>query len=167
MKRRQFLSLGLQSVPLLLMGPALSAEPARLSLQHATLLALIDTLIPADETPSASQLGLDRQLMHHAQSIENYMALLALGCQWLDARAEASHGILFRELTEPHRAAIVALAETSQPDSIPRQFFNHVRTDLFNFYYSHPDILPSLGLQGAPQPFGYIDYVHAPKKNTV
>ena len=163
MKRRQFLSLGLQSIPLLMIGPTLSAESVKLSLQHATLLALIDTLIPADETPSASQLGLDRRLIHHAQSIENYTALLALGCQWLDGRAQAHHNIAFHQITDIERQAVVALAETSPAGSIPRQFFDHVRADLFTFYYSHPDIWPNLGLQGAPQPYGYPDYAAAPR----
>lgn len=164
MKRRQFLSLGLQSLPLLAMTSVFSAQPATLSLQHPTLLAFIDVLIPADETPSASQLGLDKQLIQHAQSVENYMALLALGCQWLDSRAQAKHGLAFSHLAEAQRLPIIVMAETSPPGSIPKQLFEHVRADLFNFYYSHPTILPSLGLHGAPQPFGYLDYVSAPKK---
>lgn len=164
MKRRQFLTLGLQSLPLLTMGAAFSAQPASLTLPHSTLLALIDTLIPADETPSASGLGLDRQLMRHAETVENYMALLALGCQWLDNQAQASHRLAFAHLTASQRTSIVTLAENSAAGSIPRQLFEHVRVDLFTFYYSHPAILPSLGLRGAPQPFGYPDYASAPKK---
>lgn len=166
MKRRQFLSLGLKSISLLTMAPAFSAQATFPPVQHATLLAFLDTLIPADETPSASQLGLDKSLIRHAQSIENYMGLLALGCQWLDKQASTRDRLPFWQLAETGRQAIIAQAEISQPGSIPRQLFDHVRVDLFNFYYSHPDILPSLGLQGAPQPFGYLDYVHAPKKNT-
>lgn len=165
MKRRQFLSLGLQSIPLLTMRSVFSAQPTSLSLKYDTLLALIDTLIPEDDlTPSASRLGLDRQLVHHAQSFENYMALIALGCQWLDDRAQADQHVSFQHLVEAQRHSIVALAERSLPGSIPRQFFDHVRADLFTFYYSHPDILPSLGLQGAPQPYGYPDYTRAPRK---
>lgn len=166
MKRRQFLTLGLKSIPLLTMAPAFSAPVTMSSVQHDTLLAFIDTLIPADETPSASQLGLVQSLIHHAQGIENYMALLILGCQWLGSQAQAAHQMQFRQLTESVRQSIVARAETSPPGSIPRQLFDHVKADLFNFYYSHPAILPSLGLHGAPQPFGYLDYVRSPAKTS-
>jgi hypothetical protein len=167
MKRRQFLSLGLTSIPLLAMAPAFSAPATLPSGQHPTLLAFLDTLIPADETPSASQLGLETSLIHHAQSIENYMALLTMGCQWLDQQSQASHHVFFWQLAESLRQPIVGLAETSPTGSIPKQLFDHVKSDLFHFYYSHPTILPSLGLLGAPQPFGYLDYAGPPAKKTV
>lgn len=171
MKRRQFLSLGLQSVSLLstlTLAPSLSvmAGTSLTTSQLGALVSFIDTLIPSDETPSASQLGLDKVLLNHAQTIQNYTALLILGCQWLDTQAVAMANMPFRLLHEEQRVRIVALSEASQSGTIARQFFDHVRADLFSFYYADPAIWPSLGLYGAPQPHGYLTYVSPPGKLT-
>lgn len=167
MKRRQFLGLGLQSAGLLSIGfPAISAvaDASPDFVQQVTLVAFIDTLIPEDETPSASQLGLDNWLLNHAKTIENYTALLALGCKWLDAQAKTLEAAPFSRLPEARRQQLVTLAEVSPPGTIARQFFDHARADLFDAYYTHPAIWPGLGLSGAPQPMGYLDYRSAPAK---
>ncbi|MDP8567678.1 gluconate 2-dehydrogenase subunit 3 family protein [Methylophilus aquaticus] len=171
MKRRQFLSLGLQSVSLLstlTLAPSLSvmAGTSLTTSQLGTLVSFIDTLIPPDETPSSSQLGLDKVLLNHAQTIQNYTALLILGCQWLDTQAIAMANMAFHQLQEEQRVRIVSLSETSQSGTIARQFFDHVKADLFSFYYAHPAIWPSLGLHGAPQPHGYLSYASQPRKLT-
>lgn len=167
MKRREFLKRGLQSVALLVSGivvpPAFAAIPSGKP-ALSSLPAFLDTLIPADETPSASALALDDKLYRHAMTIRNYVALLELGCQWLDAQAGALGKNRFHMLDERGRERIVALAESSPVGSIPRQLFDHVRSDLFGFYYAHPASWIGLGLDAPPQPRGYPDYVQPPKR---
>jgi hypothetical protein len=164
-KRRQFLRVGIQSVSLLSLAyPGFAVVAATQVVPATTLTAFIDTLIPQDETPAASQLGLASKLLQHAAQIENYTGLLVLGCQWLDTQAKALAQLPFASLAEDQRVQLVALAEASPAGTIARQLFDHVRADLFEFYYTHPAVWPSLGLHGAPQPVGYLDYVMPPAK---
>lgn len=170
MKRRQFLTVGLQSATLLSTLPYSLTTQADASLEatkKATFITFIDTLIPEDQTPSASGLGLDKKLIAHAQTVHNYLSLIALGCQWLDEHAQTIAQVPFSRLSSEQRQRVVSLAEMSTNGSIAKQLFDHVRADLFNFYYSHPTIWPSLNLHGAPQPYGYLDYAQAPKKTAL
>jgi len=170
MKRRQFLTVGLQSVTLLSTLSYSLTTQAGTSLtvsQQATFIAFVDTLIPEDQTPSASGLGLDKKLIVHAQTVHNYLSLITLGCQWLDQQAQAKARVTFSRLTDEHRQHVVSLAEMSASGSIAKQLFDHVRADLFEFYYSHPTVWTSLNLHGAPQPYGYLDYTQAPKKTAL
>lgn len=166
MKRRDFLKSGLQSAALmtyLVNLPLANAQSSQTKLKLNSLPSFLDTLIPEDSTPSASQLGLEQKLITHADKIKDYVALLELGCQWLDFQARAMRKVDFKLLSADMRQRIVTMAETSPRNSIPRQFFDHVRNDLFKFYYSEPSIWPSLGIYGAPQPYGYPDYIRPPK----
>lgn len=148
--------------------PAAYADAPR-SMPRATrrpldsLPAFLDTLIPADSTPSASQLGLDRALARHAQEIENYPRLLELGCAWLDEVAARLHGGSFDGLRPPQQEAVVTLAEASAANSIPRLFFERVRFDLFGLYYASPASWQGLGIASAPQPAGYMDFARPPR----
>lgn len=167
MKRRDFLKHGLQSFVLVSSAVALPEAGAGTQLAAAErriFRSYIDTLIPADTTPSASQLGLDNQLIQHARGIENYPELIALGCQWLKSQSLASFRAGFEQLPEARREKIVRLAENSAHASIPRQFFERVKSDLFGFYYAHPASWVGLQLASPPQPAGYPDYIARPKR---
>lgn len=148
----------------LLNVPAVNAGASAAKPKPGTLTAFIDTLIPADETPAASELGLEARLVKHAGKIENYKPLLDMGCKWLDVQARALRNVDFTQLAQDDRDHIVAMAEASPAGSIPRQLFDHVKQDLFGFYYSHPSIWPSLGFNGPPQPSGYLDYTAPPQR---
>lgn len=166
MKRRAFLSRTLKSVVLFacfVKAPILNAKPNRATVKLGALSSFIDTIIPADTTPSASQLGLESKLVNHASKVKDYIPLLDLGCQWLDFQARTLRKVDFKLLGQEVQDRIVRMAEASPQGSIPRQFFDHVRADLFTFYYSHPSVWPSLGLYGSPQPLGYLNYVSSPK----
>jgi len=114
----------------------------------------LDTLIPEDTTPSASQLGLHETLISHAKHIENYTTLLELGCQWLDLQAQPA----FNKLPQSTADKIVSIAANSNNNTIPNMFFERVKSDLFTFYYSHPASWPGLGFDTPPQPLGYPDF---------
>jgi hypothetical protein len=171
MIRREFLRRGLESALLLYCAvelPAAAAVEPRAGQDSLRRLeawrAFVDTLIPADSTPSATQLGLDRALEQHAESIENYPRLLALGCEWLDTTATRLHGASFDRLKLTQQEAVVTLAETSPENSIPRMFFDRVRFDLMGLYYAAPASWDGLGISSPPQPAGYPDFARAPRK---
>lgn len=161
MNRRAYLKHSLQSVALLTCLVKLPVEAAWLPIPQNlnALPAFLDTLIPQDATPSASQLGLHQTLIRHAQGIENYTRLLELGCQWLEAQSQMQSQAKFDALQPLQQEAIVVMAEASPKDSIPKMFFDRVLSDLMGFYYAQPASWSGLGIDSPPQPKGYPDYV--------
>lgn len=127
-----------------------------------SLPAFLDTLIPADDSPAATQLGMDKQMIAHAAAIVNYSRLLQLGCAWLDAQALSMGSVDFGQLGQQEMENITRLAEQSPGDSVQKLFFERVKSDLFTFYYSNPASWPALGFAGPPQPAGYPDFAVAP-----
>jgi hypothetical protein len=167
MKRREIIKKGLTSAALFsIFGrlPEAGAVTPSKTDMRPVLAAFIDTLIPADTTPSASQLGLDKQLIAHAKSIENYTQLLTLGCQWLTLQSQASYGKFFTALSLPEREAVARIAESEKKGSIPRQFFERTLSDLMGFYYANPASWPGLGFDSPPQPKGYPDFQKKPAR---
>ena len=131
-----------------------------------SLPVFLDTLIPADSTPSATELGLDQALLRHAANIENYTRLLELGCEWLDNTSMNLHGAPFDDAKPSQREAIVTLAESSAGNAIPKIFFERVRFDLFGLYYASPESWDGLGISSPPQPKGYLDFIKPPQRRT-
>lgn len=128
-----------------------------------SLPAFLDTLLPEDEAPSASQLGIDRELTAHATGIENYLRLLQLGCQWLDQQAARRSNLSFWQLDLQGREAITNTAENASGDSLQKLFFDRVKSDAFTFYYSNPASWVAIGFAGPPQPGGYLDFAAPPR----
>ncbi len=129
----------------------------------ASLPMFLDTLLPAGDSPAATELDIDRALVRHATTVENYPRLLQLGCEWLDTQAEAAHGVAFRAATAAGRVAIVARAASSPADSLQQLFFSRVKSDTFTLYYSRPESWSALGFSGPPQPLGYPDFSRPPR----
>lgn len=165
MKRRKFFNKGLKSLALFSFAanvPVIHAASVMARSPLACLSAFVDTLIPLDSTPSASQLGIQTRLVEHAKTVENYSRLLELGCQWLNMQAQSIYGVPFDGLSSVQREAIVTMAETSPHQSIPKMFFDRVLSDLFALYYAHPGSWPGLGIDSPPQPKGYVRYAQRP-----
>jgi hypothetical protein len=167
MSRRKFIKRGLGSAAVLYCAVELralyaapNAEPPR---RLRSLRAFLDTLIPADSTPSASQLGLEELLLRHAEGIENYPRLLELGCVWLDETSLRLYGRHFDGLEPKQMVAVVTLAEGSPADIIARMFFERVRFDLMGLYYAAPASWQGLGIS-APQPAGHLDFERPPRR---
>ncbi len=160
MKRRTFIKRGIQSASLLYFFPFCNiyANTTDKEICPDNFPVFIDTLIPEDETPSASQLHMHTKLIGHAKTIKNYPALIRLGCDWLNLHANTTYALTFETLNEQQRIATVLLAEQSALGSIPRLFFDRIRTDLFQFYYADPQSWKGLGINSPPQPAGYPDY---------
>ncbi len=146
-------------------GGANSTAPAEpQSTLIPTLRAYVDTLIPADETPAGSALGVDRALLANGVR-RDYAQMLELGLAWIDSAAVALHGQRFHLLGESAREAIVGRAAAAEAGSLPRVFFVRTRADAFSHYYGQPESWRGLdALSGPPQPRGYPDFAGATRR---
>jgi len=145
---------GLRAVPLAPSRPA--PDP------FAALPAYLDTLIPPHGGPSATALGVDRELLAAARAEPSYGKLLAAGCRWLDAQARVLEGGAFGALSEAGRIAIAQNAQDAAEGSGEWTFYQRVRAEAFRHYYADPRAWSSVGFEGAPQPAGYLDYAEPP-----
>ena len=142
-----------------------STEPGAPSVSsEATLRTYVDVLIPADETPSGTALGVDKQLLVVANKQRDYQRLLELGLDWLNKQAQAEYGRNFPELDEGKREAIVRQAAAAGFNTLPRVFFERTRADAFFHYYGRPESWRGMAqYRGPPQPLGYMDYTQPPR----
>lgn len=134
--------------------------PSRAS--EETLLRVVDLLIPADETPGAVDLGIHRQLAQLAREDVGFKRLLRWGGQWLDEQAERAAGPAFRHATAAVQEAILEQCAGAARGSLPERYFSRLREECFARYYARPEVWPSLGYVGPPQPMGHLDYTDAP-----
>jgi|GEM_PF-1660808 len=161
MNRRKFLLHVAQASAFISYGVPTQVALSATFVSNKKLIALpyfLDTLIPEDTTPSATQLELHKTLISHAKHIENYTTLLELGCQWLDLQAQQAFITPFNKLPQSAADKIVSIAANSSNNTIPNMFFERVKSDVFAFYYSHPASWPGLGFDTPPQPLGYPDF---------
>lgn len=128
------------------------------------LKAWVDTLIPADATPSGSALGVDRRMQATAQRSPGGMQLLEQGIAWLDRQSRADFGRDFAQLDEAGRESVAARAASAAQGSLPRVFFEQTRANAFSHYYAQPASWRGIpGYQGAPQPRGFMDQAEPPR----
>ena len=145
--------------------PSRAASLQSPRLADSTLRAYVDVLIPADETPSATALDVDKQILVVARGHRNYQRLLDLGLDWLNMQARAKHGRNFPELAEGDREAVVRQAADAPNKTLPRIFFERTRADAFHFYYGRPESWRGIAhYRGPPQPLGFMDYAEPPRK---
>jgi hypothetical protein len=163
--RRHFLSLSLGTGLLASLGIACQ-RPARDVLdqpgQQQTLAAYLDTLIPADETPSATQLGVSEKILSRAATDSDYLRLIKRGCDWLDAQAKQSGAAHFAALSEDQRERVINLAAEGEGGPWIEMFFDQTLADAFSHYYADPRSWRALDYAGPPQPRGFADYTQAP-----
>lgn len=158
--RRAFIKF-LSIASLLKYSPSLFAAPSMAGFEK-TLALFLDTLMPADETPAASELHIDLALLKKAEANDRYRRLLLNGCLWLENTALDDYQLNFTDLSEQQRIGIVESMEQSETGTIANVFFKRVQTDLFEHYYSHPASWQGLGIEQPPQPQGYPDYDRPP-----
>jgi len=145
---------------------SLSAGLVNLDTDIETILAVfVDTLIPKDGTPSATELGVDQKILQKGNDFPRYRKFIVSGCTWLDTVAKEINGGDFISLTEAERDQILAKASRSERRSLPRRFFDIVRSDAFSFYYSRSESWQGLDYAGPPQPNGYIDHNLPPESS--
>ncbi len=112
-------------------------------LQLATLRALVDRIIPADDFPSGWQAGvgdyLIRQFEHDLRpQLERYRA----GLNGLDAEAQASAGARFAQLDAEDQDALLRKIETGTVTTAwptdPAAFFQAAVEHAMEGFYSDP-----------------------------
>jgi hypothetical protein len=164
--RRGFLRILLAFSALLPARFPLAAAPLGQAKRRISLAALgpyLDTLIPQDSTPSATQLGVDEALITDAREHRRFARLLALGCAWLDKQAVDLGAEEFSALDEAARELLVARAERSPRKSLAQQFFLHTQARAFFHYYAQTAAWQGLGYAGPPQPVGFPEQAQPPK----
>lgn len=129
----------------------------------AGLRAFVDILIPEDETPGASQLGVVDSILAAAQDAPSRLELLRQGTAWLDGQARRFGAADFAGLPQSKREALVGEAAGHTLGSMPRTFFQMVLDDAFFHYYANPQSWAAIGYEGPPQPRGYPDHANPPR----
>jgi len=129
-----------------------------LSREVQTLTACLDTIIPADITPGAVQLGVPDSIISKSASDRKYRRLIKKGCDWLDKMAKQYNAESFASLSDADRQKVVSLASEERSNSLPGIFFKQMRSDAFYYYYANPESWIGVGYKGPPQPFGFQDY---------
>jgi hypothetical protein len=132
------------------------------NLSARVLPTFLDTLIPADESPSATDLQVDKKLLEKIAQDPAYKKLVDYECLWLEQKANSQYQRSFWQLDTQQRDAIVTLLASKRPSSIAYQIFFRVQRDVFAFYYSDQASWHGLTLRQPPQPEGYADYDRPP-----
>jgi hypothetical protein len=122
----------------------------------------LDTLLPEEGSPSASQLGLDQSIIAGASGDPRLQRLVELGCAWLDQQARRRGAADFAGLEEAERIALVRIAERASGRTLPNAFFAHTIYLAYQEYYTNPAAWESLGFAGPPQPRGFMGHDRAP-----
>lgn len=133
------------------------------TIELQTLAAYLDTFIPADETPSATALGVHNEIIATAAADYRFRRLLHKGCSWLDGQARILGAEGFAQLNDGGREQIVALAAAEAQDSLPGILFERLRREAFFHYYGHPLSWAGFPYAGPPQPKGHLDYYLPPR----
>lgn len=134
--------------------------------EFQTLAAYLDTLIPADETPSATQVGVTERLIAETETDSGYQRLITKGCEWLDAQARRQGTAHFAALNESQRERVISLAATGEGGLLAVMFFDRTRASAFSHYYAHPQSWRALDYAGPPQPRGFMNYTQAPSRRS-
>lgn len=143
-------------------APLLLATPVRVTSGDPDLPAFgpyLDTLLPGDATcPSATQLGVDKDIQERFSRNPQLQQLVVLGCGWLDREARRSGEPDFASLPPAQKESIVSAAESSSPQSMPRVFFNVILDLAMLHYYIQSEAWAGLDYAGPPQPGGFIGH---------
>jgi len=158
------LLLGLATQARVALAAAGAGSPAAAAATGTCLAALLDTLIPRDQSPGATDAGVHRVLLAKAARRAGYRGLLRAGCGWLDAQAPREGAAGFAALDAAARGRVVERAAAAAQGSLERRFFERVRDDAMFVYYAQPASWSSLGYRGPPQPVGFPDHAQPPQR---
>jgi hypothetical protein len=107
--------------------------------QHRTVVALVDLIIPATDTPGAKAALVDRHMDHLlAASPEDDQQAIREGLGWLDGFAIRKEGRPFLRCAPERQVAILKLLDAGeQPDLAPGQrFFQRMKSLTAQLYYA-------------------------------
>ena len=163
LSRRRFLQITVAGVavgPLGCAGPQLQETGAL----AGVLDSYIDTLLPADSAPGALELGVPVQVRALVRYKRALVPVYNSGLAWLAAQAQRQQGAHFASLALDGRDALVQELSEQRDEPLVR-FFHKSLHHAMMFHYSNPRSWPALGLTGAPQPAGFMDYAQAPRRH--
>ena len=164
LSRRRFLLLTAFSALWASFSRLFAATPKRSDELSDRLSGWVDTLFPRDgDSPAASELRVHQQIIERAAGIPQYHQLLEVGMRWADAQAVLQGAATFAALDDAGRESVVAQAETMGTKAMPGLFFHHTLKDARQFYYEDAASWAGVGFPHAPQPYGYVNYMEAPK----
>ena len=106
---------------------------------NATLIALIDLVIPATDTPGAKGALVNRHIDHIlAASAEDEKTAFREGLWWVDGYALRQHGKPFVDCTQAQQVAFLeALDAGTAPDVTPgHNFFQRLKGMTSEIYYA-------------------------------
>ena len=138
----------------LLLGTGAGAQQDEEALPARDLKLLVDTLVPADESPGAVALGIHRAIETDIRQRAGYRELLTGGMDWFNRESQARFQARFSDLPEEARILLLTVAEKSPRNSAQHRLFSVLRRDVMQRYYTHPDAWAQLHYQGPPQPDG-------------
>ncbi|MBC8088010.1 MAG: gluconate 2-dehydrogenase subunit 3 family protein [Phycisphaerae bacterium] len=121
----------------------------------ATLAALCDTIIPADEkSPAASKVGAHEYINEIASepSRSNLLVQIRGGVMWINAESTRRFGKPFHEIGEPERTAIcddICFVPKAKPEHlVGALFFDRVRDLTSGAFYTTPEGWKDIGYIG-------------------
>lgn len=124
--------------------------------------ALVDTIVPADESPGAVDAGVDRRLFSRIRKNANYLKLIGETVGVLDKLAAQRGNVIFAQLALPVRTDIIirVLDSRKQFLNASRQV-NALRTQILTEFYASELAFTMLDYH-PPSQGGYPDYARAP-----
>lgn len=146
-KRRSVL-MGMLSVGLSSVCGSATADTA----PRASLASVVDTLLPADDaSPSASALGVDKDIADFVAENDMMTQLFAAALDWMDNLADRP----FHDLTPSQKTEILTFMESADFNAVPGRFYHILRALAVEFYYARSEAVVGFPLAPAPQPNGY------------
>jgi hypothetical protein len=118
----------------------------------ASLAAVLDAILPADDlSPSASALGVDRDIADFVAESDMMTRLFLAAMGWMDQLA----ALPFRDLAPSQQAEVLAYMATADFNAVPGRFYHILRALAVEFYYARAEAVAGLPLNPTPQPEGY------------
>lgn len=173
MTRRDWLKLAAGGATLTILGGlAWQFRRARLrlhpvtDLEHAMIARIVDLLVPRDETPGALDLGVHQRVIDKLEGDRTLAKVYAEALLDLDRESRAKHGADFLKLDAAQQEGLLQSRSDAPLSTLGGYFFALLRGDTMRFYYARPEVWPSLGFDGPPQPRGFLDYSEPPRTRT-
>src|SRR4051812_34087876 len=124
---------------------------------------IVDLIVPRDATPGALDFGIDKRVIGDLNTNRTLAKLYSEALLDIDREAHAQHGVDFLALDHAQQDSVLgALSESAH--ALSARIFRQIRYDTMRFYYSRPEVWPSLGFDGPPQPRGFLDYTNPPAR---
>lgn len=118
----------------------------------ASLASVVDTLLPADDvSPSASALGVDRDIAAFVAESDMLTRLFVAALDWMDHLADRP----FQDLTPSQQVEVLTFMESADFNAVPGRFYHILRALAVEFYYARSEAVVGFPLNAAPQPNGY------------